>query len=379
MATPHPLDRLVERFNTLTDPRVQRQQRHRFSEVVVLTIIAFLGNCNDWAAVERFGHTRLAWLRTFLKLENGIPSHDTIGRVFAMLRTTEFAAIWEEWMREVCAELGFKQVAIDGKTMRSSGHAERKPLHVVTAFATENRLTLAQEVVDEKSNEITAIPELLRRLDISRALVTIDAMGCQKTIAAQIRQQDADYLLGVKGNQPKLLSAIDTYVLAAFASGLKDVSHSMYQQVDDTHGRSVERTCYVFDDLAAMSLPTGWRDLKSVVMVVCDRTASGKREREVRYYISSRRASAQAFLEATRCHWEIENGLHWVLDVQFEDDDSRLREGNGPENAALLKRIAISILKNVTVGKEKWVSGKRQLAGLDSQIMESIIQQFLEF
>ena len=190
------------RIAVIRDPRVHRQQRHVFSEVLVLTIVAFLANCNDWMAVGRFGRARLEWLRTFLRLENGIPSHDTIGRIFALLDPQEFAAIREPWMREICARFGLRHVAIDGKTMRGSASDSRRALHVVTAFATANGLSLAQEVVAEKSNEIPAIPELLKRLDISRAIVTIDAMGCQTDIASRIRSRGADYLLGVKGNQP---------------------------------------------------------------------------------------------------------------------------------------------------------------------------------
>jgi len=373
----HPLDRLHVRIQTIADPRVDRQRRHVFSEVVVLTIVAFLANCNDWMSVERFGKARLEWLRTFLILENGIPSHDTIGRIFAMLDPDEFAAIWEPWMREICARLGLKHVAIDGKTMRGSGSASRKALHVVTAFATENGLTLAQEVVDAKSNEISAIPELLKRLDISRAVVTIDAMGCQTEIAAQIRGQKADYLLGVKGNQPKLLAAIESYTLSALENDYEGIVHDFFETSERSHGRDETRSCYVFPVVPEMEIPAVWKDLKSVVMVVSERCEDGKSVSEVRYYISSRAASAKMLLRYIRNHWRIENGLHWQLDITFADDDSRLREGHGPENAALLKRMAVSVLKNVQVGKEKWMSGKRQIAALDPEVLESILRQFL--
>jgi predicted transposase YbfD/YdcC len=372
----HPLNQLHARIAVLRDPRVNRQQRHVFSEVVVLTIVAFLANCNDWMAVERFGKSRIEWLRTFLKLENGIPSHDTIGRIFAMLDPQEFAGIWEEWMRTVCASLGLKHVAVDGKTMRGSGSVGRKALHVVTAFATENGLSLGQEVVDEKSNEIPAIPELLKRLDISRAMVTIDPMGCQKEIAHQIREQKADYLLGVKGNQPKLLTAIETYTLSALEKNYEGVKHDFYETSERSHGRDETRSCYVFP-ATEMDLPEGWRDLQSVVMIVSERCENEKSTSEVRYYICSRDSSAKSLQEFVRNHWKVENHLHWQLDITFGDDDSMLREGHGPANAALLKRIAASVLKNAKVGKEKWMSGKRQFAALDPKIHESIILQFL--
>ena len=377
MAKAHPLDQLLIRFAVLADPRVERQQRHVFVEVVVLTIVAFLANCNDWVSVERFAKARLKWLRTFLKLPNGAPSHDTIGRIFAMLRPEELAEIWEEWTREICADLGLQQVALDGKTMRGSGSDKHKALHVVTAFATANGLALAQEVVDAKSNEITALPELLRRLDISRSIVTIDAMGCQKEIVAEIRKQKADYLLGVKGNQPKLHAAIAAYTFSALEKNYAGVEHDLFETHEKSHGRDETRTCYVFTDLKALGISKEWKDLKAVVMVVSERCVKGQSVSEIRYYISSRKASAKMMLKYIRNHWKIENNLHWQLDITFDDDDSRLREGHGPQNAALVKRIALSILKNATVGKEKWMSGKRQFAALDPDILKSIILQFL--
>jgi predicted transposase YbfD/YdcC len=377
MPKPHPLDQLHARIAMIPDPRVPRRLEHVFSEVVVLGVVAFLANCNDWMAVERFGKARLEWLRTFLTLKNGIPSHDTIGRIFAVLDPDAFAEIWETWMKEWCAELKLKHVAIDGKTMCGSGNRSRRALHIVTAFATEQGLSLGQEAVEEKSNEIPAIPELLKRLDISRAMVTIDAMGCQTEIAAQIRKQKADYLLGVKGNQPTLLKEIQNYTLSALEKNYEGIEHDFYETSERSHGRDETRACYVFPVSEEMNLPTGWKDLKSVVMIVSERCVKEKSESEVRYYISSRLASAKVMLAFTRNHWKVENHLHWQLDITFGDDDSRLREGHGPQNAALLKRIAASVLKNATVGKEKWMSGKRQFAALDSTIHESIITQFL--
>ena len=328
-------------------------------------------------AVERFGRARREWWRTFLRSENGIPSHDTIGRIFAMLAPDEFAAIWEPWMREIGARLGLKHVAVDGKTMRGSGSDSRQALHVVTAFATANGLSPAREVVAEKSSEIPAIPERLKRPDISRAIVTINAMGCRTEIASQIRSQGADYLLGVKGNQPTLLAAIEADTRTALGQSYEGISHDFFETSERSHGRDETRSCYVFPVVPEMEIPAVWKDLKSVVMVVSERCEDGKSVSEVRYYISSRAASAKMLSKYIRDHWKIENGLHWQLDITFADDDSRLREGHGPENAALLKRMAVSVLKNVQVGKEKWMSGKRQIAALDPGVLESILLQFL--
>jgi predicted transposase YbfD/YdcC len=377
VTTTTPLEDLHERFKEISDPRVLRQQKHIFSEVIVLTIVSFIGTCNDWASVERFTKTRIEWFRTFLTLPGGVPSHDTIGRIFAMLDPEEFSAIWEEWVREVCAVVGLKQVAIDGKTMRGSGSDKRQALHVVTAFATENGLSLGQVVVDQKSNEIAAIPELLKKLDIRRAVVTIDAIGCQKEIAATVVEQGADFVLAVKENQPKLHAAIHAYAMMAMECDYEGIDCDRYSKTEKSHGREETRTCYVFRDTEAIGISAEWRDVKTVIVVVSDRTVKGKSSSEVRYYISSRVASAEEMYQYVRKHWRIENNLHWQLDISYREDDSMLREGHGPENAALLKRITLSILKNATVGKEKWISGKRQYASWDLNIMNSIIQQFL--
>ena len=208
-------------------------------------------------------------------------------------------------------------------------------------------------------------------------MVTIDAMGCQKKIAAEIRLQKADYLLGVKENQPKLLAAIEAYTFRALENHFEGIDHDLFVHEERSHGRDESRACYVFANVKEMGLPGGWKDLKSVVMVVSERCEKGKSVSEIRYSISSRKASAKTMLKYTRAHWGIENHLHWLLDIRFDDDDSRLREGHGPQNAALVKRMALSILKNAEVGKEKWMSGKRQLAALDPNIMESILTQFL--
>lgn len=248
----------------------------------------------------------------------------------------------------------------------------------MTAFATAYGLTLSQEVTDEKSNEITAIPKLLKKLDIRGAVVTIDALGCQTKIVAAIREQGADYVLAVKDNPPKLHAAIVSFTDAAEANQYDGMDCDGYTKSERSHGRDETRTCYVFRDIAMMGLAKSWRDVKAVIKVVSNRVVEGNESQEVRYYISSRTASAEEMNRHIRSHWCIGNNLHWQLDVTYREDQSMLREGHGPENAALLKKITLSILKNATVGKEKWISGKRQFAGWDLDVMNSILRQFLE-
>lgn len=366
---------LADHFEDLPDPRLDRNKEHALLDIIVLAVCGILAGCDSWADVERFGRAKLDWFRKFLRLPNGIPSHDTFGRVFARLDPEAFGACFTSWMAAACETLGLKHLAIDGKTMRGSRGPQGTAAHVVSAFATANGVTLGQRMVDEKSNEITAIPELLKVLDIAGALVTIDAMGCQTKIADQVRAGGADYLLAVKENQPTLYEDIDRFVTEALANEYRGVDHSFWQAEGRSHGRDEFRACYVFDAQDVVQDRDPWRDLKSVVMIVSSRTVNGQTGDEVRYYISSRTASAKAFAADIRSHWGIENGLHWVLDVCFGDDASRVRTGHGPENFALLRRLALAVLKQQT--DKHSIRGRRLVAGWDNSYLERLLLDFL--
>ncbi|WP_315852414.1 ISAs1 family transposase [Telmatocola sphagniphila] len=309
-------------------------------------------------------------------LPNGIPSHDTFGRVFRYLDTDAFEACFASWMAEICVGTDLLQVAIDGKTMRSSGGPGQKCLHVVSAFATANRVTLGQEAVDDKSNEITAIPELLKRLDIAGKIVTIDAMGCQKKIAEAVRERDADYLLAVKDNQPTLLAEIKAHYFKHLESGFADVPTTFCESTEKNRGRVEYRSCLVFSDVNFLSMKDDWKGLKTVVVVVTDRRENHKSASEIRYYICSRASDAPVLAKAVREHWTIENNLHWSLDVTFGDDDSRVRKDNGPQNFARIKRLALSIVANAS-GKES-MAVKRLKACASDERRELIIREFLQ-
>lgn len=366
---------LADHFADLPDPRLDRHKQHALLDILVIAVCAILAGCDSWVDVERFGRAKWDWFRKFLKLPNGIPSHDTFGRVFALLDPEAFGACFSAWMAAACAELDLKHVAIDGKSMRGSRGPQGTAAHVVSAFATANGITLGQRMVDEKSNEITAIPELLKVLDIAGALVTIDAMGCQTKIAEKVRDGEADYLLAVKENQPTLYGDIHQFVTDALANEYEGIEYSYWEAEERSHGRDEFRACYVFNAQDVVDDLAPWRDLKSIVMVVSSRVVNGQATDEVRYYISSRQASAKAFAASIRNHWGIENGLHWVLDVCFGDDASRVRSGHGPENFALLRRLALAVLKQQ---KDKHsIRGRRLVAGWDNSYLEQLLLDFL--
>lgn len=373
------LHSLADHFADLPDPRLDRQKRHELVDIIVLTICSILAGGKTWTDVERFGQSRVDWFRTFLKLPNGIPSHDTIGRFFSLLNAAEFEKRFEAWMAEVCAALGFEQVAVDGKTMRGSRRGPNgSAIHVVSAFATANGITLGQRVVAEKSNEITAIPELLKTLEIAGALVTIDAMGCQTKIVETIREKKADYLLAVKENQPTLYNDIHQFATQALGKEFAGIKHDYFEKQERSHGRNEFRACYVFDAKDVVVDRTPWKDLKSIVMIVSEREVNGKATSEVRYYISSRETTAELFAAAVRNHWGVENGLHWMLDVNMGDDASRVRNGNGPQNFALLKRLALAVLKQAPGTKANdSVRGKSLLAGWDHAYLIRLLEEFL--
>lgn len=373
MDTPLPLS-ILHHFAALEDPRVDRTRQHQLLDLVAIALCGVICGANNWSAIVLWGHANHDWLATFLELPNGIPSHDTFGRVFALLDPEQFAVCFSEWMAAVCQRLGLKQVAIDGKTLRRCHHRGKgqAALHLVSAWSVENGLTLGQRAVDGKSNEITAIPELLQLLDVSGALVTIDAMGCQKDIAATIRAAKADYLLAVKENQPHLYEDIEGIMARARDTDFVGVQYSYAEESGRDHGRQEQRYCWVFDDLSAIRDRALWMDLKSIVVVVSTRTVGNKSSSETRYYISSRAADAAVLTQAVRRHWSIENECHWVLDVCFREDDSRLREGHGASNFALLRKAALALLKKAK-GVKEGIECRRLVAGWDKTYLLKVL------
>lgn len=358
-------------FRNLTDPRRERRRQHLLIDILVIAVCAVVGGANSWIQIATFGRCKQAWFQRFLKLPHGIPSHDTFGRVMARLNPEEFARCFAEWVQALNIATQGQVIAVDGKTLRGSRDAahDQNPLHVVEAWATDNQLLLGQVAVDDKSNEITAIPRLLKLLELTGAVVTIDAMGCQTQIAADIRAHGADYVLAVKDNQPTLhaevRTAFETYAEADFPAA------EVQQQRTVTPGRRDIRTCYVAPVPQTVVDRGEWKDVQSIGLVIRERADTD--EVELRFFISSLPPQVRQFAHAIRAHWGIENRLHWSLDVTFAEDRSRIRQGNAPEIAAYLRRFALSLIKQDTSVHKTGLLTKRNAAGWDNDVLWQLI------
>jgi predicted transposase YbfD/YdcC len=371
---------ISEHFAALTDPRVERCKVHPLVEIVTIALCGVICGADDWVAIEAFGQEKEAWLRTFLRLPGGIPSHDTFGRVFARLDPNEFRQCFLAWVRAVVGEVGAQVVAVDGKTLRGSRDrsAGKEALHLVSAWATASGLVLGQVATDAKSNEITAIPTLLRLLALEGATVTIDAMGCQTAIAAQIMEQGADYVLALKDNHPALrdrvrLAFADARRAAGAPLPLADVAPA--ETHDRAHGRAEARRCLAIGDpqyLAYIDPDGRWPNLRSVVLIESVRRVGDTVTTEDRHYLASLPADAAQLARVIRSHWGIENRLHWVLDVAFHEDHSRVRDGHAPENLAILRHFALNLLR-----QDRPVRGggatKRLRAALNDAYLRSLL------
>lgn len=369
---------LLECFENLPDPRIDKKCDHRLIDIIVITVCASICNAEGWTDVETFGKSRYEWLATFLSLPHGIPSHDTFGRVFAALDAEAFEQTFIRWVESVFKVTKGQVIALDGKTLRRSHDKTigKNAIHMVSAWAKESGLVLGQQKVGEKSNEITAIPQLLRLLDVSGCIVTIDAMGTQTKIAQAIRDEKADYVLRVKANQGHLHQDIEDWFIYADQVQFTDMNSDYATTTNKNHGRIEIRRCWTISDPLAFEYIRnyqGWVDLKTLVRVERERRINDHVQRDVAYYISSLPPNAQRILDATRGHWAIENSLHWVLDVTFREDDTRIRQGNAPQNMAIVKRIALNILKkDASKGS---LRTKRYRAALDNDFLEALLDQ----
>jgi predicted transposase YbfD/YdcC len=358
---------ITSHFADLEDPRVLRTRRHNLLDILVIAICGVICGAESWVEIEKYGKSKQTWLATFLPLPNGIPSHDTFGRVFAQLNPGHFHECFARWITALHEVTAGRLIGIDGKTLRHSFDTAlgKGPLHMVSAWAAANHLVLGQVAVADKSNEITAIPELLRLLDLHGAIVTIDAMGCQKEIARQIVEAGGDYVLAVKGNQESLEAAVVKLCAESLDNQFADIKHSAYETEEKSHGRQETRTYYALPVPKDFACKEDWKGLRSLGMAFRNCQQAGKPEEiRVRYYISSMSANAKKMAAAIRGHWGIENSCHWVLDVSFREDESRIRKDHGPANMGQLRRLALSLLKTTTALKGG-VHAKRLQAGWD--------------
>jgi predicted transposase YbfD/YdcC len=362
-------------FANLEDPRMNRTRRHPLVDIVVVALCAVISGAESWVQVEKFGNNKRTWLKSFLELPNGIPSHDTFGRVFAQLDPQQFHDCFANWISTLHKVSNGRIVPIDGKTMRHSFDKAKgqSPLHVVSAWAAQQHLVLGQVAVADKSNEITAIPELLKLLDLHGAIVTIDAMGCQKEIAQNIVDGGGDYVLAAKGNQEKLYEAVLATMEKGLADDFQGMTHTIHSTNFKGHGREEERTYYAVEVPKDFPVLDQWPELKSICMAVRTTRQKGKEEEtRARYYISSLEAKADLIGEAVRSHWGVENGLHWVLDVSFREDECRIRKDHGPENMGMLRRLALSLLKKAAFLKGG-IQTKRLQAGWNEDILTKVL------
>lgn len=360
-------------FDTLDDPRYSRNQLHRLTDILTIAVCAVLSGAETWDAIAHYGRVKEAFFRRFLALPNGIPSHDTFLRVFAKLDPVSFSTAFGRWMAAACQATGLVPIAIDGKSVRRSPKATSTGcLHLVSAWATEQRLTLGQVSVPEGTNEIAVIPELLKMLDLAGAIVTLDAAGCQVEIAKQIRRQGGEYLLAVKGNQPTLQAAVEQVFAEAIAADFATVKVDQHQTIDTGHGRQEERYVTVIEN--PQGLPAEWSDVAAVVQINRERTVNGVNHTTTHYYLSSHVGTAKNFGTLVRGHWGIENGLHWILDVVFHEDNSRTRSGHAAANLAMVRKVAVALLKRAP-GKGSTVT-KRLKAGWDDEFLLQVLPGF---
>jgi len=369
------LSTIEEHFSVVTDEREQYKVKYPLLDILLITLVGVICGADGWEAIEEVGKNKLKLLKKYGYFHYGIPVHDTIARIISAIEPSQFQECFINWMKEAELSTQGEIIAVDGKTVRRSFDKKGKQgaIHMVSAFAAENGVVLGQVKTHEKSNEITAIPDLLTKLDIKGAVVTIDAMGCQKAIAKKIIQKEADYVLAVKGNQGHLSRAIRDFFNIAHEENFRNISHQLTEEIDKGHGRVEHRRYWLTEDLSSLKdLTTQWVGLKSVGMVESQRHIGNKVTVDRRYFICSLKETDELFAKAVRRHWSVENELHWVLDVSFREDDSRIRRENGAENMATARHITLNMLRQEKTCK-KGIKAKRFKAALDSDYAEKVL------
>ena len=365
--------RLAEVFVSITDPRQPGKVEHDLVELLVVAVSAVLVGADTFVEIELWAKEKLDWLRGYLKLEHGIPSHDTFGRLFGLIDPGEFEAAFRRWVSSVVPALGAEIVAIDGKTSRRSGKVDATPLHLVSAFAAGAGLVLGQRATAEKSNEKTAIPQLLSVLALEGCIVTIDAMGTQANIAQAIRERGADYVLAVKDNQPILADSVRDF-FALFKAAPEKTPHTVAETVEKDHGRLETRRCYAFDQLACLHRAEQWPGLKSFAVIESERLANGKLSTERRFYISSLPAEAARLAYAARQHWKVENCLHWCMDVAFADDQMRARTGHAAHNLSVLKQLTLNLIRLDPTQRKGGIKARRLIAATSDSYRAQLLR-----
>ena len=347
---------IAKHFGKVKDPRIDRTKRHGLLDILIIAICGVICGADSWVDIELFGKTKIEWLKTFLELPNGVPSHDTFGRVFAAINPQEFESSFMEWVQAINQLTQGQVIAIDGKQLRGShdNGAGKNAIYMVSAWATENQLVLGQRKVDDKSNEIAAIPKMLKLLEVKGCIVVVDAIGTQTKIAKAIVEQGGDYLLAVKENQGHLYEDIHELFADNQQFNYAGIPHSFARMVNKDHGRIEIRQCWTISDpeyLANIRDLKRWEGIQTLVMILSERHIGDEIEVQDRYFISSLESNAEKILDVKRSYWGIENRLHWVLDIAFNEDHSRVRKDNAPQNFAVLRHMALNLLKQEKTAK----------------------------
>jgi predicted transposase YbfD/YdcC len=379
--TPSIQESFLHVFADLPDPRVERTRYHALLDILFCSLCAVLCGAEDASAIADFARARRDWLQQYVPLENGVPSHDTFSRVLSRISTEHFASCFSTWINLIYERAGPEVIALDGKTLRRSFDTAtgKAAIHMVSAWGSANGLVLGQIKVNDKSNEITAVPKLLALLDLQGCIVTLDALGTQRAIAKQVIEQGGDYVLPVKGNQPEMQADVQTFFAQAQADRFLDAEaetlpHTFHQTTDAEHGRVEVRRCWACPVTTHLTSADRWEGIKSVALIESERTVKGVITTERRYFISSLPPTARQVMQAVRTHWGIENSLHWVLDVTFREDASRLRKENAPQNMATLRHLALNILRRNTTRKAS-LKRKRQMAAWEPDFLTELIQR----
>ena len=362
----------ITHFSIIRDPRMDRTKRHPLNTIVFTALCAVIAGAEHWTEVAQFAKEKQAWLSQYVDFPHGIPSHDTYGRFFALLNPKEFDKCFLSWVRSIYKKSQGEVIALDGKTVRRSHDRTnaKEALHLVHAWSSENHMLLGQVETDTKSNEITAIPKLLKMLDLKGCIVTIDAMGCQKTIAGEITGQGGDYAFSLKGNQETIHEEVKLYWQDEKLK--QEADH--YETVEKGHGRMEKRSYRITSDIEWMDAKPDWAKLKSIGMVESERTIGEESSIECRFYLTSLDADAKEFARAVREHWGVENGLHYVLDISFREDECRVRQGHAAQNFALLRRLALNLLKRDRTSKVG-IKARRLKAGWSTHYLESVLRR----
>ena len=366
----------LEHFESLEDPRLDNHNlRHNLTDILVITILATICGADTWAEISEFGISKYEWLKTFLSLPNGIPSHDTFGRVFSLINPNKFESCFCDWINSLEIDKEREIIAVDGKTLRGSGNRRKnkKAIHLVSAWAVNNRLMLAQVKTEERSNEIEAIPRLLNMLDIRNSIVTIDAMGCQKSIAQQIIDQKADYVLSLKGNQASLCQDIESIFALGEARQFKKMLNTRKVEKVHDHGRTETRRYTLISARDPIMFQFRWPGMKSIGMLEVTRTTNHEVERSKRFFITSLDEDIDGFMRAARKHWCIEINLHWSLDVSFKEDLNRARAGHSAQNLATVRRIALNLLTQEKTHKNG-IACRRKTAGWNHKYLMDVLK-----